>query len=79
VKNIKTISELKPPPPLAPTLSSQNLSLSLSVKMASTTAVTAQVTNLNGLCDWKRPFPASLPLGNFTSSLSSIAICLVPE
>ncbi|KAG6739837.1 hypothetical protein POTOM_057452 [Populus tomentosa] len=30
--------------------------------MASTTAVTAQVTNLNGLCDWKRPFPASLPL-----------------
>ncbi|KAL9376969.1 hypothetical protein Peur_031089 [Populus x canadensis] len=32
--------------------------------MASTTALTAQVTNLNGLCDWKRPFPASLPLGN---------------
>uniref|UniRef100_A0A6N2MI64 Uncharacterized protein n=1 Tax=Salix viminalis TaxID=40686 RepID=A0A6N2MI64_SALVM len=32
--------------------------------MASTTAVTAQVTNLNGLCDWKRPFSASLPLGN---------------
>ncbi|KAI5557247.1 hypothetical protein POPTR_018G105600v4 [Populus trichocarpa] len=32
--------------------------------MASTTAVTAQVTNLNGLGDWKRPFPASLPLGN---------------
>jgi hypothetical protein len=77
VKNIKKISELKPPPPYF--ILSKPLSHSLSVKMASTTAVTAQVTNLNGLGDWKRPFPASLPLGNFTSSLSSIAICLVPE
>ncbi|XWS26239.1 hypothetical protein CRYUN_Cryun26dG0014500 [Craigia yunnanensis] len=32
--------------------------------MASTSAVTAQITNLHGATDWKKPIP-SLSLGNF--------------